>query len=77
MLPVCFGGGSQTSLFNGGERERDVVLFYERPRGFLNVSGTQRVCPVTWWRALMLFFYLFGLFSLNPPQPHEGNHHSP
>lgn len=27
-------------------REKDVVLFYEWPQGFLNVLETQRVCPV-------------------------------
>lgn len=47
-------------------REKDVVLFYEWPQGFLNVLETQRVCPVK-HSALMLFLFVWFVLFKFPP----------
>lgn len=62
---MFFCGGSQ-SCFILWPREKDVVLFYEWPQGFLNVLETQRVCPVK-QRSLMLFLFVWFLLFKFPP----------
>lgn len=55
-------GGSQ-SCFILWPREKDVVWFYERPPGFLNVLETQRVCPERHSSLMLLLFVWFLLFK--------------